>query len=289
MTHSTSSRWDGFSLVRLLPLAVVLCVTTACAKRENAELEWARAALQRNPGLEIVATDEQAGVFTLRDKRDGTMTTVTLKELAAVPASLLVQTALATPPIGTAPPAQASEPTAPEAAQRSASASDQESPSPPEPAVAESATPTVAAKSYTIERADGQLRVSGPGISIVSAGVGAGGAQAAQAQPSAEPIICEGSRMLHFDNRNIYVDGDAIIARGGCELYVTNSRIAASGTGIVVQDAVVHIANSQIEGATASFNAESGAKLFVRGSTFHGVSRRDEHASVQDQGGNQWR
>lgn len=290
MTHSTFSRWDGFSMVRLLPLAVALCVTTACAKRENAELEWARAALQRNPSLEIVATDAQAGVFTLRDKRDGTVVTVTLKELAAAPAPQLVQAALASPPIGAAPPAQAAQPTAPEAAQRSASPSDQESPSPSEPAaLAESAPPTVAAKSYTIERADGQLRVSGPGISIVSAGVGSGGAQAAQAQPSAEPIICEGSRMLHFDSRNIYVDGDAIIARGGCELYVTNSRIAASGTGIVVQDAVVHIANSQIEGATASFNAESGAKIFVRGSTFHGVSRRDEHASVQDQGGNQWR
>jgi hypothetical protein len=95
--------------------------------------------------------------------------------------------------------------------------------------------------------------------------------------------------MLQLDSRDIYVDGDAIIARGGCELYITNSHVVASGTGIVVQDAVVHIANSQIEGATASFNAGGGAKLFVRGSTFRGVSRRDEHSSVQGQGGNRWR
>lgn len=95
--------------------------------------------------------------------------------------------------------------------------------------------------------------------------------------------------MLHLDSRNIHVDGDAIIARGGCDLYITNSHVIASGTGIVVQDATVHIANSQIEGTTASFNAGTGAKLFVRGSTFQGISRRDEQASVQDQGGNQWR
>lgn len=286
MTHSVL-----FSTARLLPLAVALCFTTACAKRENAELEWARAALQRNPNVEIVATDAQAGVFTLRDKHSGTVKTVALKDLAATPTSQLVQAALATPPIGAAPPAPAAEPTAPEAAQQPADQLAQQSPSSPEPATsAEPAAPSIEAKNYTIERSGGQLRVSGPGISVVSAGgVGAAGTQAAQAQPSADPIICEGNRMLHFDSRNIHVDGDAIIARGGCELYVTNSHIVASGTGIVVQDAVVHIANSQVEGATASFNAESGAKVFVRGSTFHGLSRRDENASVQDQGGNQWR
>lgn len=294
MTHSVLFRWPGFSTARLLPLAVALCFTAACAKRENAELEWARAALQRNPNVEIVATDAQAGVFTLRDKHSGTVKTVALKDLAATPTSQLVEAALATPPIGAAPPAPAAEPTAPAAAQRPADQLAQESPSSPEPApnepAAEPAAPSVEAKNYTIERSGGQLRVSGPGISVVSAGgAGAAGTQTAQAQPSADPIICEGNRMLHFDSRNIHVDGDAIIARGGCELYVTNSHIVASGTGIVVQDAVVHIANSQVEGATASFNAGSGAKVFVRGSTFHGLSRRDENASVQDQGGNQWR
>lgn len=289
MKHSGLFRWDGLSIARLLPLAAALCFTAACAKRENAELEWARAALQRNPNVEIVATDAQAGVFTLRDKRSGTVKTVALKDLAATPTSQLVQAALATPPIGAAPPA--AEPTTPEATQQPTDQLAQQSSSSPEPATnAEPAAPSIEAKNYTIERSGGQLRVSGPGISVVSAGgVSAAGTQSAQAQPSADPIICEGNRMLHFDSRNIHVDGDAIIARGGCELYVTNSHIVASGTGIVVQDAVVHIANSQVEGATASFNAQSGAKVFVRGSTFHGLSRRDENASVQDQGGNQWR
>ena len=95
--------------------------------------------------------------------------------------------------------------------------------------------------------------------------------------------------MLQLDNRNIYVDGDAITVRGGCEMYITNSHIVASGTGIVVQDATVHVSNSHIEGASGSFHADDRAKMYVRGSTFQGVPRRAELATVQDQGGNQWR
>ena len=77
--------------------------------------------------------------------------------------------------------------------------------------------------------------------------------------------------MLHLDNRDIYVDGDAITVRDGCEMYITNSHIVASGTGVMVQDAVVHISNSHIEGASGSFDADDRAKMYVRGSTFQGV------------------
>ena len=71
-------------------------------------------------------------------------------------------------------------------------------------------------KDYTIERADGQVKVSGPGISIVSAGGATPAQPAAEAGLSkAEPIICEGPRMIHLDNRTIYVDGDAVTARAG--------------------------------------------------------------------------
>jgi hypothetical protein len=142
---------------------------------------------------------------------------------------------------------------------------------------------------YTIDRSGGQLRVSGPGVSIVSSGTGAKAASRRTASTrTVDPIICEGKRLLKLDDRNIYVDGDAIIARGGCELYITNSRIIASGTGLIVEDAIVHVANSHIEGVS-SFHATDQAKMFVRTSTFQGVPRRAEFASVLDQGGNQWR
>jgi hypothetical protein len=143
---------------------------------------------------------------------------------------------------------------------------------------------------YTIDRTGGQLRVSGPGVSIVSSGKGttSGASNVAGARAS-EPIICEGKRMLKLDDRKMYVEGDAIIARGGCELYITNSHIVATGTGLIVEDAIVHVANSHIEGLNGSFNATDRAKMFVRTSTFQGVPRRAEFASVLDQGGNEWR
>jgi hypothetical protein len=131
--------------------------------------------------------------------------------------------------------------------------------------------------------------VSGPGISIVSSRPTAAEAQAAAAQRKVDPIICEGQRRVQLDGRDIQVDGDAVIARAGCELYITNSRIVASGTGVVAQDAVVHIANSYVEGASGSFAADGRSRMFLRGSTFNGLSRRDSLASVEDMGGNQWR
>ena len=141
---------------------------------------------------------------------------------------------------------------------------------------------------YTIERSDGQVKVTGPGVSIVSSGPHSTAGSAIASDQGAEPIICEGRRMVHLDNRNLIVDGDAITARGGCELHITNSRIVASGTALIVQDATVHISNSHIEGSTASFAAADGAKMFIRSSQFQGVSRRGEGATIRDQGGNRW-
>ncbi|HEY5809673.1 MAG TPA: hypothetical protein VIT67_16980 [Povalibacter sp.] len=271
----------------LLPLAM-LSVTAACAKQEDTELQWTRAALQRNPNIEVIATDELAKTFTIRDRHTGEARTVSLHEIAGAPVSTLMAQALAAPtpaqPVGSAlEPARA-----PAAAATPAPAIVEEEPAAAaQPmAAAPSTTPT---KNYTIDRSGGQLKISGPGISVVSAGPAATTADDKSASTSAEPIICEGPRMLHFDNRNIYVDGDAITVRGGCELYITNSNIVASGTAVIVHDGVVHISNSYVEGAASSFAADSQAKVFVRGSTFQGLSRRDQLAQVQDQGGNQWR
>jgi hypothetical protein len=254
---------------------------------QSGQFAWARAALERNPQIEVVSADTQSGVVTIRNRRTGDLQVVRVDELAAAPVSQLRAEAAA-------PAAPAAEPQAPAAPQEPSTASaSTEAATPAQPA-AEAAPARTAAgvatagtPGYTIERADGQVRVSGPGVSIVSAGP-VEPAQRAASQSLADPIICEGRRMVHLDNRNIYVEGNAIIARGGCELYITNSHISASGTGIVVQDATVHVSNSQIEGADGSFDADDRAKLFVRSSTFQGVPKRTQLATVQDQGGNRW-
>ena len=246
------------------------------------ELAWARAALERNPNLEVVATDPQAGVLTVRDRTTGEVHAVKLNEVAAAPLAQLVGSSPETPaePAATADAPVAAAPATPASASQPASAS----PGATDTTVSTSSGP----HPYTIERSDSGVKVSGPGISIVSSGTAAGAAQAAAAK-TMDPIICEGERRIQLDGRDIRVDGDAVIARAGCELYITNSRIVASGTGVVAQDAVVHIANSYVEGASGSFAADGRSRMFLRGSTFNGLSRRDSLASVQDQGGNQWR
>ncbi len=252
----------------------------AAAADHDRTMEWASAALARNPQIELVATDSNSRVFTLRNKQTGEVSAVKLNELAAAPVSQL-----ATSPTSQSQ-MQESEPAA--TASRSAEATDIDEPNAEPRAASQGASNDVTA-GYTIERNEGQVRVTGPGVSIVSSGPASeGGAQAA-AENASEPIICEGARMVHFDNREIFVEGDAITVRGGCELYITNSRIVASGTGIVVQDGTVHVSNSHIEGAEGSFDADSRAKVFVRASTFRGLPRRSELALVQDQGGNRWR
>ncbi len=277
----------------------VLLVLAACAKQGNPELEWARAALQRNPNIELVATDERSGTFTVRDKQTGEVQAVSLQDLAAAPLSALTATArtrtaentnaTAAAPVSSPAPQAATEP----AAQTAATEPRKEAvvrEEPIQPEAQSSAASAAPSKPYTIERTDaGQLKISGPGISVVSAGAPGSGAEGQETPAADEPIICEGRRMLHLDGRTIRVDGDAITVRGGCELYITNSNIVASGTGVVVHDGTVHIANSYVEGANGSFAADSQAKVFVRGSTFQGLSRRDQLAMVQDQGGNRWR
>jgi hypothetical protein len=288
------------SLISRLTLScIALAVLSACNRggdqppvipTEPPELTWARSALERNPQLEVLASDSQTRVFTVRSRVTGQVETINLNELAAAPITQL-RAAAASAPSAAAPttlPAPAPAANAREAEQLASAPEAQRQSVDSSPAAAAERAQAAEA-SYTIDRSGGKLRVSGPGVSIVSTGTGAKTGPNLAGVRASEPIICEGKRLLKLDDRQIFVEGDAIIARGGCELYITNSHIVASGTGLIVEDAIVHVANSHIEGVNGSFNATDRAKMFVRTSTFTGMSRRAELASVLDQGGNQWR
>jgi hypothetical protein len=228
----------------------------------SGELQWARAALARNPNLEVIAVDSQAQVFTVRDRASGDVQAVNVADLAAVPvASLPTEPAAAIAADGGVP-------------------GDGGSPD----------TPVSSGElDYKVERSGDQVTVSGPGVSIVSAGSAAAAATSRDAgRSTVDPIICDGPRVLQLNDRRIFVDGDAITARGGCELHITNSRISASGRGVVIRDAVVHITNSEIEGAAGSFDAAAGARVILQGATLKGAMRREEGANIQELGGNQW-
>jgi hypothetical protein len=258
-----------------------------------------RTTLERNPDIEVVAADSSADIFTIRIKRTGEVRAVKSSQIAAIPLAELLaaakpQSSVLTPEAIAA--MDGRNGAAPGPAPLSTSASLPATASTPpttaveNPHAANSSATGSEKAGYTMDRSDGQLKVTGPGVSIVSAGMSASAKSSGeQGQRTVEPIICEGHRMLHFDNRSIYVDGDAITARGGCDLYITNSRIVAENIAVIAEDATVHISNSTLEGRLASFSAGAASKVYVRSSTMLGVPRKDGRATVLDQGGNQWK
>lgn len=260
-------------LASILPAAAAILALAACQRAEGptvaeapaappggSELDWARSALERNPNVEVLATDRVAGVFTLRDRGNGAVSTVKLAELAATPVAALEAAEVPDAPL-------------------------------PEPVAETDTTPAEEpALDYTVERSGGQVRVSGPGVSIVSAAAPSAAAAAPETGPRAvDPIICDGERVMQVNNRRVVVTGDAITARNGCQLHIINSRVSGTETGVVIRDATVHITNSTVEGGTASFDAGSGARVFLQGATMKGPTRREGGAEVHEQGNNQWR
>lgn len=142
----------------------------------------------------------------------------------------------------------------------------------------------------------GRILAKGPGYSIVAPSPGPGHASVSETQVTDaaletlhEPIVCQGQRVLHIDNRDLSFAGNAIRAEDGCEVHITNSRISAGGIAIQARNASVHIENSDIEGGKASVDAVGGAQVYAEASTFKGAARRLGQASIHDLGNNTWR
>ncbi len=290
--------------------ALAALIVTACAREGQDQMSWARAALERNAQLQIVAADPQSHTFTVRVKDTGEMRTVRADEVMAAPLAAATNgAAAADADSSTAAPSIPPAPAETAAAGSAAAAA----PDSYEPATA-AAPPPVPAKTgtghvlesgpgYSIEAASGAqsaaVTQAGPGYSVKVAG-GAAPAAASRgslrdaAMTSAvlerrrEPIVCQGERMLHIDNRNLEFDGDAVSAQDGCEIYITNSHISATGVGVLARNANVHIDNSLIEGDAGSIDASEGAQVYAASSHFRGLSRRLDSSAFHDQGGNIW-
>jgi hypothetical protein len=282
-------------LVPCLTLTVSLLVG-ACAKQEPpGEVEWAKAALARNPAMEIISTDEVAGIFTVRDTTNGSLYKLHTNELIASPPPPKAAAKPAAPPA----PAAAETPVeTPEAAEAAAAAA------------ANQTTETLAATrgagqplsegpGYSITRGEAQdtaprPTLEGPGYSITreEAPKQENGPQAEAVESTAEkrtdPIVCQGDRLMRIDGETIDFAGDAVIAENGCDLYISNARIRAGGIGIIARQARVHIVNSTIGGSRASYEASEGAQIYVARSTVAGVGRRFDTARMNDLGGNEY-
>ena len=296
--------------------ALGLLAIAACARQDDT-MGWAKAALARNDKIEVVAVDPQSRTFTVRMKDTGELRVVKADEVigttgatgAAAAAAAVAQapSATAARPSNTAAIGNAPAATPPDTSTAANAAAASAAPTganamPGEAATGASEAPPASASALAPRGANaapgGQVLESGPGYSI-EAGARAvipmsgnrirdAGVTSAPLERRHEPIVCQGSRMLHIDNRNLEFEGDAVSAENGCELYITNSHITATGTGISASNANVHIDNSLIEGDAASLDAEDGGQIYAESSRFRGMSRQLDTAAVHDLGGNVW-
>jgi len=245
----------------------------SAAGADEAILAWAEQALARNPALEVVATDRKAGIFTVRTRMGGELRTIRMDELVAAPPGVDDATieSDSAPPMADA-----------RAAPGASSASEEAS-----------------APAITVTREAGRLSITGPGVSIASAGPPAAAAAAAaagEAPPGArveqrrnQPIVCQGSRLMQIDGRTIDFDGDGILVEDGCDLHLTNSHITAGGTAVTVIGGRVHIVNSTVKGARGSIEASRGSQVFMSGASIDGMQRRFDTAQINDLGDNRYR
>lgn len=304
-------------------LGASLALLAACDKFGDNDVKWARAALERNPNLTIVASDPDARTFTVQEK-DGGLRVIGIDEIVAGIASTGDASSSTAPPSADA---IAPEDVAP--AEQDALVEAAPAPAPPvaenaargTALITNAATGTVLASSETAAgaapgdaanaeagqnvatKADGRVLVSGPGYSISAGDPGpsrpirlASATEPRLRSPVRdvaverryEPLICQGGRLLHIDGRNLEFEGDAVRAEDGCELHITNSHIIARGVGISARAANVHIKNSIVEGDSGSVSASEGARVYVQSSTFKGLSRRLDSATFNDLGGNAW-
>jgi hypothetical protein len=136
--------------------------------------------------------------------------------------------------------------------------------------------------------------MEGPGYSITRETAAArqselaAEAVASGAEKRTDPIVCQGDRLMRIDGETIEFTGDAVIAENGCDLYISNASIRAGGVGIIARQARVHIVNSTIGGTRGSYEASEGAEIYVARSTFAGVGRRFDTATMNDLGGNEY-
>ena len=270
---------------------VALVLLAACGHEGPNEMSWARAALERNKALEVVAADQQSRTFTVRLRESG--------ELRTVRADAVIASLASAPPAAVAAAArqnqQAGAAAEPAVAQTDTASGGETAA--PAPAAVTRPDPVLTSESSTdlTKVAPGRVLESGPGYSIAAAQAATPGAARMRETASSaplerrhEPIVCQGARMLHIDNRNLVFDGDAVSAMDGCEIQITNSHISASGVGVAARAASVHIVNSQIEGEQASIDLSQGAQVYAASSRFKGLSRRLDTATVHDLGGNIW-
>ena len=307
ITPSRPKSESRLALVLLAGLLIGACRPAPQSAAGVTELEWARAALARNPALEVVAVDPGAQLIQVRDRSSGAVMSVRPDQLLAQPlakdspeganVATAASAAAGSSPTKAATTAvtesavPAAEPVAEPGKAALARAGDEATAEPPRRDLA----PTIH-RDYDIERdVHGVTTITGPGVQITTrAGSGVETTTTGALAPAVgierrnEPLHCQGAKFLRVDGQRLAFAGDGIVAEKGCELYLTNSRVEALGTAVIADGSKVHLTNSTLIGGTASLSMQNGAEVYVGGSTLKGISRRFDSSQLHDLGGNRW-
>jgi hypothetical protein len=99
------------------------------------------------------------------------------------------------------------------------------------------------------------------------------------------PVACLGREVVELNGVLLRSEGVAVMTSGGCEVRITNSRIAGQVAVQVAGGGTVSIENSIIEGAVA-MQLTGGAVVSLRSSTILGPVQRAGAVTVRDLGGN---
>ena len=294
---------------RLLAFVVsgsLLAGASGCASKESSPVAVAQVAVRANPDLELLATDEQQGVLTVRLKRSNRVVTVRADAVVAgtafrdvdmsaappaaaaaapqpepAPAASDAAHAAAAAPL-TAPPAataaarpSAAPPVQPQARTRPAPASSPAAEAQPPARGAEPPAPTAVAPAPPPQT---QARTAGEGANI----------DESKLKRRTDPVQCRGVELVKLDGVLLEADRVAVEALGQCRVQITNSKIVGRVALMTAGNATATVENSIIEGGVA-IQVTGTSSSAVRSSTIRGRVQKLQSGAVRDLGQNLWR
>jgi len=273
---------------RLASCALIACSLLAvgavgCSKSGDDRVSVAQVAVRANPDLELVATDAQQGVLTVRVRQTGQVLTVRVddviagtafRDLAAAPS------AAAAPAAAAGAVANPSAPVAPAAAKA---------------ANAQAAPPATDDASTRMTDARERLRGAGRRLGSTSPQAAPQGAppvaeprDATARRRQSTPVLCSGNQTVRLDHVLLDVDAVAVSANGGCRVSITDSRIMGRVGVAVNGKASVTIERSDVVGVVA-FQVSGDGEVSVQSSTIEGSVQSRLKSGVRDLGQNVWR
>jgi hypothetical protein len=298
MTKSARFLWAAMSLLGVISLA-------ACTARGDKRLEAAKALISADPDLEIVATDERAGVITVRVKSTGQINVLKAED---VQAGKLVKQASA---------AERAEAAA--AGGVSATATGDGVRLEGGGARVKATDGSGGKKGLQVDAADGTsvtlggsgggVKIDAPGASVrlggghadgavevgtpragVTGGGGGGGGRSERPvrRKLTDPVTCRSDQNVRLERVRIEVAGDAVIAEDNCNLFIIDSEIVAGGWAVLTRGAAdVVIEDSLIDGRRGAVSVGGSGDVTAKSSTLRGRIDRSGEGDFHDRGGNQ--